>query len=468
MAFPNRNNSIEWFDSHRKQVLQSNWLVDLDTEEVENFLASLKIERFASFNYKQNHYSPFIQPRGGFPTFIQQKKLSEQLDSSGADFIPLTIDSYTRHNDYEKATFLLKNSEESGIDYLNGYPLINHGHKLTREIYLDINKPISLRHGTPDPRILIELAIASGITEIEGGAICYTIPYSKNFPIDRAIFYWQYVDRLCAEYSTKNRLIHRESFGPLTATMVPPLIIIVTQLIELLLSAEQGVKSFGVSFGQTGSFIQDIAIADILITKARTLLDNNGFEDVNVYLVYHQWMGSFPNERIKSESLICLSALIAKFIQADKIVIKTRDEAVGIPSISSNCDAVKQVKYIFNKMNYDGMINIDKSSLENELLSSQVEYLLDNIFNINGLSFIESVIEAINRGYIDIPYSPHDSNPNKLQTLRDSNNSIRIKDNGLVPMQEKDIAIEKELLNKYKNSFDTYYDNIIHDINIMI
>ena len=159
MAFPNNNNAIEWFDSHRKQVLKSNWLVDLDTEEVMNFLASLKIERFASFNYKQNHYSPFIQPRGGFPTFIQQKKLSEQLDSSGADFIPLTIDSYTRHNDYEKATFLLKHSEESGVDYLNGYPLINHGYELTREIYLDINKPISLRHGTPDPRILIELAI---------------------------------------------------------------------------------------------------------------------------------------------------------------------------------------------------------------------------------------------------------------------------------------------------------------------
>ena len=60
MAFPNKNNAIEWFDSHRKQVLQSNWLVDLDTEEVKNFLASLKIERFASFNYKQNHYSHII------------------------------------------------------------------------------------------------------------------------------------------------------------------------------------------------------------------------------------------------------------------------------------------------------------------------------------------------------------------------------------------------------------------------
>ena len=39
--------------------------------------------------------------------------------------------------------------------------------------------------------------------------------------------------------SINNKLIHRESFGPLSATMVPPMMIVVVQVLELLLAVEQ-------------------------------------------------------------------------------------------------------------------------------------------------------------------------------------------------------------------------------------
>ena len=39
------------------------------------------------------------------------------------------------------------------------------------------------------------LALASGIAEIEGGGLCYCLPYSEGFPLDRCLLYWQYVDR---------------------------------------------------------------------------------------------------------------------------------------------------------------------------------------------------------------------------------------------------------------------------------
>src|SRR5205085_9809639 len=97
-------------------------------------------------------------------------------------------------------------------------------HELTRELYTGIEKPISLRHGTPDARLLAEIAMASGIVEIEGGGICYCLPYSEGFPLDRCLLYWQYVDQLCALHSSAERPLHRESFGPLSATLVPPAI----------------------------------------------------------------------------------------------------------------------------------------------------------------------------------------------------------------------------------------------------
>ena len=79
-------------------------------------------------------------------------QLTRQLSEAGADFIPLTIDSYTRHNQYDTATQLLHRSEEEGKNYLNGYPLVTHGHKLTRELYHDIARKAreELRRGGTD------------------------------------------------------------------------------------------------------------------------------------------------------------------------------------------------------------------------------------------------------------------------------------------------------------------------------
>ena len=117
---------------------------------------------------------------------------------TGTKYAPRGINTKT-------ATQLLHRSEEEGKNYLNGYPLISHGYQLTRQLYSGLQKPVSLRHGTPDARLLAEVAMASGIAEIEGGAICYCLPYSEGFPIDRSLLYWQYVDRVCAANSTKDR-----------------------------------------------------------------------------------------------------------------------------------------------------------------------------------------------------------------------------------------------------------------------
>jgi glutamate mutase epsilon subunit len=39
-----------------------------------------------------------------------------------------------------------------------------------------LEKPIQVRHGTPDARLLAEIAMASGFTSYEGGGISYNIP----------------------------------------------------------------------------------------------------------------------------------------------------------------------------------------------------------------------------------------------------------------------------------------------------
>lgn len=468
MALPSRHAKLSDIEKYRKQVLSHPLARGIDPLEVSEHLASMPRKRFPRVMYANRGPEPCVQPRGGFPTFEAQYQLTQQLSAAGADFIPLTIDSYTRQNRYETAAQLLHRSEEEGKHYLNGYPLISHGHELTRQMYKDLEKPVSLRHGTPDARLLVEVAIASGIAEIEGGAICYCLPYSEGFPLDRCLLYWQYVDRICALHSTDELPIHRESFGPLTATLVPPAIVIAIEIIEALLAAEQGVTSFAVSFGQTGSMIQDVATAQVLRELTRHYLDRCGFENVHTYLVYHQWMGQFPAQRERAAALIACSSVISGMINADKIVTKTVDEALGVPRPEINAEACETVRYVLRTFRSAETVSSPMIQREASLLRSEAQSILQAIFSLSGHEFWDSVFRAFQKGYLDVPFAPHGDNANKLLSIRDANGSIRIADPAGVPISPEDAAMEQDLLQSREDRADKTYRQMLADIRAMV
>lgn len=468
MAQPGTHARILDIEPTRQRILAHPLAGGIDTGEVRRFLETVPRRRFPRTAFSERHTLPCIQPRGGFPTFDAQLQLTQALDAAGADFIPLTIDSCTRHNQYETASQLLKRSEEEGQSYLNGYPLVNHGYELTRELYRELDKPVSLRHGTPDARLLVEVAIASGIAEIEGGGICYCLPYSEGFPLDRCLLYWQYVDRVCALYSTPDAPIHRESFGPLTATLVPPAIAIAIQVIEALLAAEQGVVSFAVSFGQTGSLIQDIACAQVLRRLTHEYLSEFGFTDVKCYLVYHQWMGQFPVNREKAAALIVGSAMIASMIDADKVVVKTVDEALGVPRAEVNAEAVSTVRYALQTFAHADALHSEEIDREVALIGSEVHSILGSVIALSGDAFWESVFRAFQLGYLDVPFSPHVDNANRLVSMRDARGSIRIANPGRVPISNADTQSERTLLESRIGRSEQTYRQILSDILVMV
>lgn len=470
MSRPRPDARLRSVERQREQVLAHPMARGLDIAEVSRFLAALPSRRFPGVRYAERvRGMPMLQPRGGTPVFEEQLRLTRMLSDAGADFVPLTIDSCTRHNQYDTALQLLRRSEEEGKAYLNGYPLVCHGHELTRQLYDGLDKPVSLRHGTPDARLLAELAIGSGIVEIEGGGLCYCLPYSEGFPLDRALLYWQYVDRICALYSTPGRLVHRESFGPLSATLVPPVTVLVIEITELLLAAEQGVRSFAVSFGQTGSFIQDVATANVMRKLAREMLECHGFGDVEVRLVYHQWMGQFPARREYAAALIAGSALIAGAIDADKVVVKTVEEALGVPRPEVNAEAVDSVRYLLRTFGTPAELMSPAIRAEASLMESQARAVLEAIFALSGDAFWESVYRAFQLGWIDLPFSPHADNANRLVTMRDAERSIRIVEPGAMPIAAADVAAERARLAAREGDGDgKTYRRMLADIALMV
>ncbi len=446
-----------------REIILSNEYVDaFDFSEVAEFVKNANKDLFISHHFKQKS-KMLVQPRGGFPTYKKQFALYEFFVDANVDVLPLTIDSNTRLNDYATSKKMLRLSEENDVDMLNGYPLVNHGYRTTRKMITHFNKPVSLRHGTPDARLLIETAIASGIFEIEGGPISYLLPYSKNFPLDKAFLYWKYVERVCANYSKLNEPINRESFGPLTATLVPPAITIVIQLLEMLLSLEEGVKSFSVSFAQQGSMNQDIVTGAVLKKLAKFYATQIDCADAAIHLVYHQWMGAFPMNKDYAEQLINMSTVIASMVGADKIITKTREEASGIPTKEANAKTVANTQYTLGILN--GLPNIVDEE-EEQMLTLQVKAIMEAVFNDPADTLWRKVFNSIKNGIIDVPFSPHIINHNNMITIRDAKKNIRIIKRGNVPIPDRCYAYDKAQCDLTKDTTSIVND-IIHDIGIM-
>ncbi|MDD2448845.1 MAG: methylaspartate mutase [Sulfurimonas sp.] len=446
----------------REIILSNEYVDNFDFAEVEEFVKNASKELFISHHFKKKT-KMLVQPRGGFPTYKKQFALNEFFVNANVDVLPLTIDSNTRLNDYATAKKMLRLSEENDVDMLNGYPLVNHGYRNTRKMITHFNKPVSLRHGTPDARLLIETAIASGIFEIEGGPITYLLPYSKNFPLDKAFLYWKYVEKICANYSRLNEPINRESFGPLTATLVPPAITITIQLLEMLLSLEEGVKSFSVSFSQTGSVNQDIVMGAVIRKLSAHYAKEIGCEDAKIHLVYHQWMGAFPTNKSFAEQLINMSTVIASMVGADKIITKTREEASGIPTKEANAATVANTQYTLGILN--GLPRIVDEE-EEEILTLEVHAIMEAVFNDPADTLWRKVFNSIKSGIIDVPFSPHIINHNEMITIRDAKKNIRIIKRGNVPIPDRCYEYEKAQCDLSKDTTSIVND-IIHDIGIM-
>lgn len=449
------------FQREREIIVDNEFTDSFDFEEIEEFVSGASKNLFISHRFATSDKMQ-VQPRGGFPTYEKVFRLYEEFKSAGVDILPLTIDSNTRLNDYATARKMLELSEENDTDMLNGYPLINHGYRTTRKMMVHFDTPVSLRHGTPDARLLVEMAIASGIFEIEGGPITYLLPYSKNFPLDKAFLYWKYVEKVCAHYSQFNEAINRESFGPLSATMQPPAIVLAIQIIEMLLSLEEGVRSFSVSFSQSGSVVQDVVSANVLKRLARKYADTFGFTDAAIHLVYHQWMGAFPRDKFFSDSLITTGTVIAAMVGADKIITKTRNEAYGIPTKEANALAVANVQYTLGILRGLPAISDER---EEEHLERMVDAIMQAVLNDDADTLWRKVYNSIKKGYIEIPFSPHIINANEVITVRDPDGNIRIYDRGRLPIPDDCFEYERSKIELPEGK--RVVEKIIEDIGIM-
>ena len=401
---------LDAFMKERPAVLGS-WATGREVERLEEGFAYQQVvpeaKRFAAaLERAEAARESLVQPRAGVCLVDEHIKLLRFLEASGgADLLPTTIDSYTRQNRYSEAQAGVEESKQTGRSLLNGFPAVNHGVAACRQVVEAVGRPVQVRHGTPDARLLAEITLAGGFTAFEGGGISYNIPYSKNVPLEKSIAWWQYCDRLAGIYAENGIVINREPFGPLTGTLVPPCISNAVAILEALLAAEQGVKSLTVGYGQCGNLYQDVAAVQSLRRLGRAYLERFGWGDARLSTVFHQWMGGFPTDEAQAFAVISWGTVAAAFSRATKIVSKSPHEACGIPTAEANVAGLKATQQVLRMFKEQQDIASAEVERERELIDRETTVLVETALRLGEGSIAAGAARAFPAGALDVPFA---------------------------------------------------------------
>ncbi len=424
------------FLASRPEVL-AGWPTGADVDLAEGIAFQKKIPPHKQFARQMADAAAkkrvLLQPRAGVALTDEHIELLKYLQND-CDLLPTTIDAYTRLNKYSEAQKGIEKSIAAGHSLLNGFPAVNHGLAACRRVVEELDKPVEIRHGTPDARLLAEITMAAGFTSFEGGGISYNIPYAKKVPLEHSIRCWQYVDRLVGYYEDNGVRINREPFGPLSGTLVPPFVSHSVAILEGLLALEQGVRSITLGYGQGGNLMQDAAAMISLRELAEEYFHRFGFMDYELSTVFHQWMGGFPEDESQAYGVIAWGAAAGALAKATKIIVKTPHEAMGIPTREANRQGIRCSRQVVNMLADQCVHENLPMHDEVELIKREVHSVLDTALEMGEEDFAKTAIRAFEAGVIDVPFAPAACNRGKLMPVRDNFGAVRVLDPGNVPL----------------------------------
>ncbi len=446
MAIQNKKIEQDAFLAEREEVLKG-WPTGAGLDLAEGVAYQRTIpeaKRFSSALKKAVEESRvLIQPRAGVALVDEHIELLRFLETE-ADLLPSTIDAYTRQNQYAEAQKGIDRSKAAGRSVLNGFPAVNHGLAECRRVTEALAKPVQVRHGTPDARLLGEITLAGGFTSYEGGGISYNIPYAKKVPLETSIRHWQYCDRLVGMYEEAGIRINREPFGPLTGSLVPPFISHTVALIEGLLALEQGCRCITLGYGQLGNLVQDVAAIISLRELAQEFFSAADYQGFELSTVFHQWMGGFPEDESKAFSVIAWGGAAATLARATKVIVKTPHEASGIPTKEANLQGLKATRQIVSMLQEQVFTDISRLAVEVEMIKKEVRYVMKKVYELGEGDIAQGAVRAFEAGVLDVPFAPSIHNAGKLMPVRDNEGAVRILEKAKVPMDPDVEAYHKQ------------------------
>jgi methylaspartate mutase epsilon subunit len=460
------------FDDERARILAT-WRTgdDVDLEEAAAFhlsrppLTSVARKR----EWAKKSGAVLLQPYGGVTTLKGHTELVQHLAREGtADIVPTTVDSQTRNLKYSVAEEKLKESERQGLELLNGFPIVNHGVAGARRVVESVEVPVELRIGTVTPQLAVEIAFASGMSSVTAGPIYYTAHYSRDTSFAETIANWQYVFRLIGRYAQLGVPIGLQIHGIGTSTPFPNTLLGACCVLESLIAAAQGARSFSLDARLMGNMAQDIAGVRAIREVAEDYICKRfGYGDAIVTIDRKSWSGRYPEDIAKAFGIVCYNAVSGMLAGANEFIANSVQEGVGIPVKELNADTLKAIRQVVGLMRGQKLaVASEEVETEVHLMKLEMQAILDAALEIGDGDPALATVRAFEAGLIDIPFAASRQCKGEVMVARDNVGAVRYLDAGRVPVPREVLAYHRACLDRRVAARDRPidYQTIVDDI----
>jgi methylaspartate mutase epsilon subunit len=366
-----------------------------------------------------------VQPRMGFddPATMAAGLLATRR--ARAETVgTLTLDSYTRTRDYAG----LSQALAAGLP-LNGYPLVSTDAQVTLGLLLPVHSeefPVQVRHGSPDPREIVDAMLAVGLTATEGGPVSYSLPYGRT-PIADALVAWQEACRRLAAVAELGARPHLESFGGcVLGQLCPPSLLIAITVLEAVFFAECGIGDVSLSYAQQANAAQDEEALYALRRLAHEFLPPH----LTWHVVLYSYMGVFPRTPAGAALLVERSAELAARTATERLIVKTAAEAYRIPRIEDNVAALERAGAAAARTARSGSAAAHGTSSQTY---AEAKRLITATLNLRGDAG-SALVAAFERGYLDVPFCLHPDNHGAAQSFLGPDGWLGWSDIGRMPL----------------------------------
>jgi methylaspartate mutase epsilon subunit len=381
-----------------------------------------------------------VYTRAGTPILEAEIELNRTLIASGLPLIPVTTDSYSRLCQFEKAERGLQESIKTGKPKLNGFPIVNHGLKKTRQMTEANEAAYNPRFANVECRLIAEIGFAAGMTGVLADPFLTFANYEKNATLARCIFNYQYIHRLIGHYAEKGAIITVDLDSLLPHGPFPPAVGVASLVAGSLIAAEQGVRSFAPSFQFQGNMLQDIAGSRLTRRLVKEYLQKFGYKDAEVPGLFVAQSPIFPcpQDMSYSFSYLTYTALVAALAEAATVTVKTIDEAAGVPTKDTHAISYRAANWMLNVVRKQGIrLQDEQITIEEKYMEMEVRALLDKVLELGDGDLVVGLIRAVDLGVIDSPLSSNVHMKSKVLGIRDIHGATRYLDFGSLPVPQE-------------------------------